>query len=176
MADAFLALGTNLGDREGRLAAALDLLAGTDGIVVVKMSRVYWSAPWGVADQPDFLNVCVHIDTLLSPEGLLHACKQVEAAIGRQQRQRWGPREIDIDILLMAGVDIDTPKLTIPHSRMAERRFVMEPLAEIAPDWDIDGVSVSDLARYLRVDAVDQTCKPDEKATQRVMQLRGLLK
>ena len=173
MAEAFLALGTNLGDREGSLARALDLLGATDGILLKKVSRVYGSAPWGVEDQPDFLNICVQINTWLRPEELLAACKQVEAALGRKVRQRWGPREIDIDILMMEGVDLDMPKLTIPHPRMAERRFVMDPLAELAPDWEIDGVSVSDLDRYLRADATDQTCEPDEKATQRLMELRG---
>ena len=173
MAEAFLALGTNLGDREASLARALGYLEETDGILLLNISRVYASAPWGVEDQPDFLNICAQIDTWLRAEELLVACKRVEALLGRKVRQRWGPREIDIDILMMAGVDIDTPKLAIPHPRMAERRFVMDPLAELAPDWEIDGVSVSDLARYLRVDATDQTCEPDEKATRRLKQLRG---
>lgn len=173
MAEAFLALGTNLGDREASLARALDHLEHTDGILLRDVSRVYASAPWGVEDQPDFLNICVRIDTWLRPEELLAVCKQVEAALGRKVRQRWGPREIDIDILMMEGVDMDTPRLSIPHARMAERRFVMDPLAELAPDWEIDGMSVSDLARYLRVDAADQTCEPDEKATQRLSELRG---
>jgi 2-amino-4-hydroxy-6-hydroxymethyldihydropteridine diphosphokinase len=171
MTDAFLALGTNLGDREQQLAEALTLLNGMDGIVLVALSRVYASAPWGVEDQPDFLNVCAHVDTWLTPEELLKACKRAEAALGRQQRQRWGPREIDIDILLMDDVDMDTPLLTIPHPRMPERRFVMEPLAEIAGDREIDGMSVADLARYLRADAGEQVCAPDAAATARVRAL-----
>ena len=173
MTEAVLGLGTNLGDREAYLAGALDRLAATQGIRLDEVSRVYRSAPWGLSDQPDFLNLCVRIETSLNPEELLRACKQVEADLGRQSRQRWGPREIDIDLLLIEGVDFDTPNLTIPHRRLMERRFVLEPLSELEPEWVIDGIEVSDLARYLREDAPDQMCEPDEKATQRVSQLRG---
>ena len=173
MAEAYLELGTNLGEREAYLARALEQLNTSEGVRLGRTSRVYASKAWGVTDQPDFLNVCVKIETDLAPHALLAVCKGIEESLGRQARRRWGPREIDIDILMMAGVDIDTPKLAIPHPRMAERRFVMDPLAELAPDWEIDGVSVSDLARYLRVDATDQTCEPDEKATRRLKQLRG---
>jgi len=173
MTEAYLGLGTNLGDREAYLARALDLLAETEGVKIGKISRVYRSAPWGITDQPEFLNICVQISTWLNPEELLRACKQVEMLIGRTRTERWGPREIDVDVLLIDGVDFDTPNLTIPHRRLVERRFVLEPLSEIAPDWVIDGMAVTDLARYLRADVPDQMCEPDEKATQRVSQLRG---
>ncbi|HAE27887.1 MULTISPECIES: 2-amino-4-hydroxy-6-hydroxymethyldihydropteridine diphosphokinase [Hyphomonas] len=168
MAEAYLELGTNLGDREDYLARALAQLEGTKGIRLGKRSRVYVSKAWGVTDQPDFLNICVQIETERSPEGLLDICKGIEQALGRQARQRWGPREIDIDILMMDGVDMETARLTLPHPRMLERRFVMEPLTEIAADREIDGISVADLARHLRVDAVAQACVPDAAATERV--------
>lgn len=176
MAETYLELGTNLGDREDYLARALVLLEATEGIRPGQMSRVYCSKAWGVVDQPDFLNVCVQIYTDLTPQDLLTVCKRIERALGRQVRQRWGPREIDIDILMMDGIDMDTPELTIPHWRLSQRRFVLEPLAEIAPGWEIDGLPVSVLAESLRADAPEQVCEPDEKATQRLTELRGSLK
>ena len=173
MAEAFLELGTNLGDREVYLARALKQLEETDGIALVRMSRVYRSAAWGVLEQPDFLNLCIQIDTWLDPLVLLRTCKQVEVDLGRQVRRRWGPREIDIDILVVPGVDMDTAELTIPHPRLMLRRFVLEPLSEIAPDLELDGIPVQVLARSLRADAPEQVCEPDEKATQRLSELRG---
>ncbi len=173
MAEAYLELGTNLGDREDYLARALALLEETDGVELGRMSRVYCSRAWGVLEQPDFLNVCVQIETSLRPHDLLAACKRIEAALGRQVRERWGPREIDIDILMMQGVDIDTPTLTVPHPRLTQRRFVLEPLSDIAPRWEFDGVTVSLLAESLRADEPEQACSPDEKATQRLAELRG---
>lgn len=173
MAEAYLELGTNLGDREDYLARALALLEESDGVTLGQVSRVYCSKAWGVLEQPDFLNVCVQIETALQPEGLLAVCKGIEKALGRQVRERWGPREIDIDILMMQGVDIDTPTLTIPHPRLAQRRFVLDPLSDIAPRWEVDGVPVSLLAESLRADEPDQVCMPDEKATQRLAELRG---
>ena len=173
MAEAYLELGTNLGDREVFLARALALLEAADGIELGQRSRVYCSKPWGGLEQPDFLNVCVQIETSLSPQDLLAECKRVEKALGRQVRERWGPREIDIDILMMQGVNIDTPALTVPHPRLMQRRFVLDPLSDIAPRWMFHGVPVSLLAEALRVDEPDQVGFPDEKATQRLAELRG---
>nr|WP_321361876.1 2-amino-4-hydroxy-6-hydroxymethyldihydropteridine diphosphokinase [uncultured Hyphomonas sp.] len=173
MIDAYLELGTNLGDREAYLARALAQLDGAEGIRLGELSRVYVSKAWGGLEQPDFLNVCVQIETSLPPHGLLDVCKGIEQALGRQVRERWGPREIDIDILLMQGIDIDTPTLTIPHPRLTQRRFVLEPLSDIAPRWEIDGLPVSLLAETLRIDEPEQVCMPDEKATQRLAELRG---
>lgn len=176
MTEAFLSVGTNMGDREDLLAKALGLLEGTPGIIVTKVSRVYWSKPWGIKEQPDFLNICVQIEVSLNPADLLKVCKQVELVLGRKKRQRWGPREIDVDILLIDGVTIDTPTLTIPHHHMLERRFVMDPLAEIAANKEIDGVAVGGLASLLREEDQEQTCEPDEQATQRLSELRRLQK
>ena len=176
MAEAYLELGTNLGDRIGYLARALSLLEETDGVTLGVMSRVYRSKAWGVMEQPDFLNICIQIETTLQPHALLAECKRIEKVLGRQVRERWGPREIDVDILMMQGVDIDTPTLTIPHARLAERRFVLDPLSDIAPRWEFDGVPVSLLAETLRADEPEQECMPDEKATQRLAELRGSLK
>ena len=173
MAEAYLELGTNLGDREACLAGALDILERTPGLHVVRTSRVYHSAAWGVLEQPDFLNLCVQIGTELEPAALLQVCKQLEAELGRKPRRRWGPREIDADILLMEGVDMETAELTIPHPRLPMRRFVLEPLSELVPDWELDGIPIRILASTLREDAPEQVCEPDEKATQRLAELRG---
>jgi 2-amino-4-hydroxy-6-hydroxymethyldihydropteridine diphosphokinase len=173
MAEAALGLGTNLGDREAALAQAADRLERMPGIEVTAISGLYASAPWGVADQPDFLNLCLLIETDLGPLQLLHACKAVEAELGRQERLRWGPREMDVDVLLMAGVEMDTKTLAIPHPRMAERRFVLEPLAEIAPDWVLEGGTVRNKSAALKHRAADQICVLDEGATRRFASLQS---
>ena len=172
MAEAALGLGTNLGDREAALARAVDLLAATSGVTLGSISRLYRSAPWGVADQPDFLNLCLLINTDLEPADLLSACKAVEAKLGRQTRMRWGPREMDVDILLMPGVDLDTETLVIPHPRIAERRFVLEPLSELVPDWKIGSQAIKSMTAALREKAADQVCELDEAATRQFASLR----
>lgn len=139
MTRAYLGMGSNLGDRIGTLAAALDALATEPGIRVSAVSRVYESEPWGVADQPSFANAVAAIDTGLSPEALLAACKRVEAALGRIAGVRYGPREIDLDLLLFGDEAIDTADLTIPHPRLLERDFVVTPLLEVAPDAMLPG-------------------------------------
>jgi 2-amino-4-hydroxy-6-hydroxymethyldihydropteridine diphosphokinase len=173
MAEAALGLGTNLGDREAALARAVALLEQMPDIEVTAISGLYSSAPWGVEDQPDFLNLCVLIETGLGPLQLLHACKAVEAELGRQERLRWGPREMDVDVLLMAGVEMDTEMLAIPHPRIAERRFVLEPLAEIAPDWALEDGTVTSKSATLKKKAADQICALDEAATRRFAWLRS---
>ena len=173
MAEAALGLGTNMGDREAALSRAVALLEQMPGVEVIAISGLYASAPWGVEDQPDFLNLCLLIETDLGPMQLLHACKAVEAELGRQARERWGPREMDLDVLLMPGVEMDTETLAIPHPRMQERRFVMEPLAEIAPDWGLDGETVECRTAALRQRAADQKCERDDSATRRFADLRA---
>lgn len=126
---AYLGLGTNLGDREANLREAVRLLGelGT----VVQQSKVLETAPWGYTDQPDFLNVAVSMETALSPIDLLRAVKRIEEDMGRVPSVRYGPRLIDIDLLLYGDVTMETPELTLPHPRMKERDFVMIPLGEI---------------------------------------------
>ncbi len=133
VAQTFLGLGTNLGDRTAQLASALSAL--TDYGVVVARSHVYESAPMYVTDQPAFLNMCVQFDTDLAALALLATLKQIEQDCGRVQTFRNGPRAIDIDILAYDALIIDTPDLLVPHIGMAERAFVLAPLADIAPDW-----------------------------------------
>ena len=146
---AFMGLGSNLGDRAGMLSAAVRLLAGPD-VRVVRASRVYESPPWGKIDQPAFLNQVVEIKTILSPERLLARCRQVEDALGRVRRERWGARTIDIDILLYGDRVIDTPDLVVPHAELRRRAFVLVPLAEVAPSLRLPtGETVSDLLAAL---------------------------
>lgn len=138
---AFLSLGSNLGDRRRRLREAVDSLPG-----VVRVSPVYETEPVGGPPQPDYLNLVVEVETDLSPRALLGLCHRLESAAGRMPGERWGPRPLDVDVLLVDDLVVDEPDLTIPHPRMQERRFVMAPLADIAPelvpaDWEsrVDG-------------------------------------
>ncbi len=129
---AFLGLGSNQGDRAQMLARALDLLPGA-GVRIVARSRVYESPPWGVIDQPWFLNQVIAAGTILLPPELLARCREVEQVLGRVRTMRWGPRTIDVDILLYGDLVMATPDLTIPHPELRRRAFVLVPLAEIAP-------------------------------------------
>jgi 2-amino-4-hydroxy-6-hydroxymethyldihydropteridine diphosphokinase len=138
MADVYLALGANVGDPAANIEKAVKLIG--DVMHDVKQAPIYRTKPVGYTDQPDFLNTAVMGQTDLSPEDLLKAIKDVERRIGRQQRFRWGPREIDIDIIFYGDRVIDTPKLTIPHSRFRERDFVLRPIADLNPQ-KIDPVS-----------------------------------
>jgi 2-amino-4-hydroxy-6-hydroxymethyldihydropteridine diphosphokinase len=132
--DAYIALGSNLGDRLGYLQLGVDALAGVPGVVVRAVSRVYETAPVGGPPQDAYLNAIVAIETDLDPHDLLHRCQQVEELAARERKERWGPRTLDVDILLIDGVRADTEELTIPHPRMWERGFVLAPLRDVAPD------------------------------------------
>jgi 2-amino-4-hydroxy-6-hydroxymethyldihydropteridine diphosphokinase len=135
---AFIALGSNLGDRLGNLQAAVDGLAGTKGIIVVRTSRVYETDPVG-PPQPDYLNAVVLVETSLSARKLLEACLVIETAMGRERKERWGPRTIDLDLLLYGREDIREPRLVVPHPRMHERGFVLAPLLELEADPTLPG-------------------------------------
>ena len=127
---AFLGLGSNLGDRETYLREAVGSLAG-----VVAVSPVYETDPvGGPQGQGQYLNIVVELDTDLSPRALLGVCHRLESAAGRVREEHWGPRTLDVDILWTDGEPVDEPDLQVPHPRMRERRFVMAPLADLAPD------------------------------------------
>ena len=131
----YLGLGSNEGDRLGALRAAREAL-GPRGIDVVASSSTYETAPQGeVLDQPDFLNACIAIDTRLSPEALLDACKEVERELGREpDGPRHGPRPIDVDVLMLGAQQYRSERLTLPHPEIESRRFVLEPLLELDPE------------------------------------------
>lgn len=129
----YLGLGTNLGDRAANLQAAVVGLA--ENLRVTAISPIYETAPWGITDQPDFLNMCLTAETELPPHELLALLKKLEKEIGRVPGERWGPRLIDIDLLFYAHQIIETEKLNIPHPELPERAFVLHPLADIAPNF-----------------------------------------
>jgi 2-amino-4-hydroxy-6-hydroxymethyldihydropteridine diphosphokinase len=132
----FVGLGSNLGDRLAALRQALDALNALVDVDVVRVSSVYETEPVGVRQQPDFLNAVVEIRCLREPEQLLEAAQEIEQQMGRRRRLRWGPREIDIDLLLWGSRVVDSVNLTIPHPELARRNFVLAPLAEIAPEFE----------------------------------------
>ena len=149
----YLGLGGNLGDRLAALTEALALLDATPGMKMLTCSSVYETEPWGVVDQPRFLNLAAGFATTLSPQDLLAVCKQVESQVGRTESYRWGPRQIDVDILLYGDevVSCDKPDLQIPHARLAERAFALVPLAEIAPDAVVPGLDKQVLQQLSKV-------------------------
>ncbi len=133
MKPAYLSLGSNAGDRERALREALRLLEAP-GLHVKRLSSVYETEPIGVSGQPWFLNLVVEVETELFPMQLLARTQKIERELGRKRKGDLSPRTIDIDILLFGNFVVTTPELTIPHPRMTERRFVLEPLVELAPD------------------------------------------
>ena len=143
MTDVALALGSNLGDSRDCLSTAARAIADLPETHLVAASNVYRTPPWGVTDQPDFLNACILIETGLEPEDLLAACKGLERAAGRQRGEKWGPRTLDIDILWYGTLEQSCAHLILPHPHMLSRGFVLVPLADIAPDMSIAGKSIA---------------------------------
>lgn len=133
-ARAYLGLGSNLGDRLAHLQAAVDGLAATPDVHVVAVSRVYETAPVGGPPQDDYLNAVVAVDTVLDPHELLAVAQRLEAGEQRVRAERWGPRTLDVDVLLVGDEHVAEPDLVVPHPRMSERAFVLVPLADVAPD------------------------------------------
>ncbi|MBO6510705.1 2-amino-4-hydroxy-6-hydroxymethyldihydropteridine diphosphokinase [Roseibium sp.] len=129
-----LGLGSNLGDTRAMLAEAVRRLDLTDGITLVSRSSDYRTPPWGPVPQDDYRNICVLVDTTLTPAALLKRCLEIEGELGRVREVRWGPRTIDIDVLIFGLQKVAETDLEIPHPRMADRAFVLIPLAEIWPD------------------------------------------
>lgn len=139
MATAFVGIGSNLGDRESHLRRALELLAAEEGIEVVAVSALRETEPVGPVEQGPFLNGAVHVETELRPRELLERLLDIEERLGRVRRERFGPRTIDLDLLVYGGEVVDDPGLTLPHPRLHERRFALEPLAELAPGLIVPG-------------------------------------
>lgn len=145
-----IGLGSNLGDSRAILEAALSSIDQTPGITVKACSSWYKTAPIGPA-QPDYLNRCAVLEVELSPHKLLETLLGIEQEFGRVRLEHWGPRTLDLDIVLFDDLILETPDLKIPHPRMQERAFVLVPLAEIAPDWiePVSGVTISQLVQKL---------------------------
>ena len=141
MARAYIGLGANLGQKEVTILRAVDELAAVDGIEVLELSRLRETEPVGVVDQPSFVNAAVALETTLSPWQLLDVMLGIEQNLGRvRDDRRWGPRTIDLDLLVYADQVVDEPGLRIPHARLHERRFALEPLADLEPQLEIPGL------------------------------------
>lgn len=145
--DAIIALGSNIGDKIGHIGDATALLEAHGEIDIISRSKLYRTEAWGEEDQDWFVNACLSVATTLEPLALLHVCQGIENELGRVRKKRWGPRVIDLDILVYHDVVQDDPELTLPHPLITERAFVLVPLNDIAPDVVLKGRSV---AKWLR--------------------------
>ncbi len=141
--EAALGLGGNIGDVAAAFVQALRRLDGAPGVTLQRASSVYRTPPWGKVDQPDFLNMAALVETTLSARALLMLCLDIERSLGRRRLERWGPRTLDIDILTYGDTTIDEPDLKTPHPGLAERAFVLAPLAEIAPRLRVAGEEIA---------------------------------
>ena len=139
MKKVYLGIGTNIGDRHNNIINAIESIKHLPMTQVANVSDVYETAPWGYEQQDDFLNVCVEIETELSPKTILGACLGIEAAFGRERPFKNAPRIIDIDVLMYEGVQSDEPELTLPHPRIQERAFVLIPLRDVLKSLSFDG-------------------------------------
>jgi 2-amino-4-hydroxy-6-hydroxymethyldihydropteridine diphosphokinase len=161
MAQAFLSLGSNLGDRAATLDAALRALEAPADVRILRRSSLYETAPVGKTDQPEFYNLVVEVETSLTPEMLLDRCQEVERALGRVRTERWGPRTVDVDVLLYDRLSVNTERLVVPHPEMLRRRFVLEPLLEIAPDAALpDGTPIAPHLAGLDAQRVRRLVRP----------------
>jgi 2-amino-4-hydroxy-6-hydroxymethyldihydropteridine diphosphokinase len=132
---AYLGIGSNLGERIAYLQLAVDQLTATPGVTVLDVSPVYETAPVGGPEQPDYLNAVVAIETTLTAHELLRVAQGIEEEADRVRTVRWGPRTLDVDVLLVGDERVDDPDLVVPHPRMTERAFVVVPLADLDPAW-----------------------------------------
>lgn len=157
MTTVYLSLGTNMGDREAYLQAALEALSKIVDTTLEAVSAIYETPAWGNTRQADFLNLCCRLKTDLSAATLLRHCQKIELDLDRVRHEHWGPRTIDIDILLYGQEKIDTPTLTVPHPYMLERAFVLVPLADVAKElpfgWEIadllENIDTAPIQKYL---------------------------
>lgn len=158
MAEALIGLGGNVGDVRATLDRAVALMCDGDEVRPLARSSDYRTPPWGVADQPAFVNACLLVETTLSPRALLDRALQVERALGRNRsrERRWGPRAIDIDLIDYDGRAVAEPGLELPHPRLLERAFVLVPLAEIVPDRVVAGMRVADAAARLDAAGIER--------------------
>lgn len=142
----YIGLGSNIGDKAGNIRRARESIAAMAGIQLIQSSSLYRTAPWGKTDQDYFINQVIEIATELAPLELLHRLQKLEIKLGRQRREVWGPRIIDLDVLLYGREIITQEELQVPHPYMMQRLFVLVPLAEIAPDLQFpDGSTVQEV-------------------------------
>ncbi|MEW6698008.1 MAG: 2-amino-4-hydroxy-6-hydroxymethyldihydropteridine diphosphokinase [Bacillota bacterium] len=144
---AYIGLGSNLGDRASYIQGALEKLAAAPGIQLLRIAYLYETAPWGKTDQDWFLNTVAEVASDLSPEELLQRLLEIENTLGRTREVKWGPRTIDLDLLLYGNEKVDLPHLQVPHPRLAERAFVLIPLGELCPEMILPEGPVKELAK-----------------------------
>jgi 2-amino-4-hydroxy-6-hydroxymethyldihydropteridine diphosphokinase len=158
MAEALIALGGNVGDARATLDRAVAMLCDGEAVRLIARSSDYRTPPWGVEDQPPFINLCVTAATPLSPHDLLARAQSVERTLGRDRanERRWGPRPVDIDLLAYDDLTLREPDLVLPHPRLFERAFVLVPLAEIAPERRIAGIRVADALARLDTTGIER--------------------
>ncbi|MEO1205987.1 MAG: 2-amino-4-hydroxy-6-hydroxymethyldihydropteridine diphosphokinase [Pseudomonadota bacterium] len=137
--NAVIAVGSNIGDKASHIAKATRLLCETDDLQLVESSPVYKTPPWGITDQDWFANACFSVQTSLQPHDLLKRCLEVELQMGRERTVKWGPRVIDLDVLVYSGVCLSDDVLTVPHPHITERAFVLIPLMDVAPGLVLNG-------------------------------------
>lgn len=143
--DCIIALGSNLGDKAGNIDTAIELLTRRGDVRLVARSRNFATEPWGKTDQDWFVNACIAVATELPARALLERCQEIEKGMGRVTSEKWGPRIIDLDLLIYGDHDLREPDLVLPHPHIATRAFVLAPLMDIAPDAEIGGRSVREL-------------------------------
>jgi 2-amino-4-hydroxy-6-hydroxymethyldihydropteridine diphosphokinase len=158
MADALVALGGNVGDVRATLHRAIAALCDGEQVRLSARSSDYRTAPWGVEDQPAFVNLCIAVETALTPRMLLERAQAIERALGRERakERRWGPRSIDIDLIAYDDVTVHEPDLELPHPHLFERAFVLVPLAEIAPERVIAGIRVRDALALIDTTGIER--------------------
>ncbi|HKF13231.1 MAG TPA: 2-amino-4-hydroxy-6-hydroxymethyldihydropteridine diphosphokinase [Xanthobacteraceae bacterium] len=158
MAEALVALGGNLGDVRDTIDRAVTAFCDGQKVRLLARSSDYRTLPWGVEDQPAFVNACIAVETRLTPRALLARAQAVERALGRERskERRWGPRQIDIDLIAYEDLALEDPELTLPHPQLFARAFVLVPLAEIAPDRLIAGRRVRDALAHLDTRGVEK--------------------
>ncbi len=152
--DCIIALGSNLGDKVGNIDRAIELLTANGDISLLSRSRNFATDPWGKLDQDWFVNACVAVTTKLAPRELLLRCKDIERRMGRVAAEKWGPRVIDLDLLIYRDTVLHDPDLVLPHPHIAERAFVLAPLMDIAPDLSVRGKSVRALLEVIDQEGV----------------------
>ena len=161
MAEAFIALGGNVGDVRATFDAAIAILCDGPEVRLLARSSDYQTPPWGVTDQPPFINAVIAVSTTLTPHQLLSRAQACERALGRDRahEQRWGPRTIDLDILAYDDLVLNDATLTLPHPHLFERAFVLVPLADIAPDRIIAGIRVSDTLKRVDTSGIEKLAR-----------------
>lgn len=154
--DAYLGLGSNLGDRAGHLKAAMELIESSEGVGIVEKSSLYRTAPVGGIEQGPYFNAVVRVQTSLEPLELLDRCLEIEGIRGRERRERWGPRTLDIDLLLYGERSARNSRLELPHPEMTKRSFVLVPLVEISPDAKIGDLHAAECLEALGSDGIEK--------------------